>query len=273
MPATPAFIPDYSAILPLPATPRLDVLADELELMLHGGQATDDSPYDWRFLRVCVQQAFDVETGEKETLNAAVLQADYLTRKKDEQESYFNELKAKTEFWETPERWVQAWAAPLLYDADRGEEYFLLPPVFVALRRYQNLPGENAVRELRPTGASQRGRYRFAYLPSGASAFRRLPGGLLGRWGYYTEQLGGAAVDVAHRVYLVPPCAGARFPAKVPLTALYVVRDDRTSALPPPPLRLVEDYDIVRRALELALLRTKEDRVQDANPMPTQPQN
>lgn len=279
-PATPAFTADYTDFLSIPDAKFLDVLADQLELQLNGGQATDDSPYAWPYCRLCVQQAFDVETAETETKNLALLQADYLTRKKDETESYFLDMKARTEFWETPERWIQTFPAPLLYDKEREEQYFLLPAVFVNLRRYQNLPAEDGVRDIVPRNRVARSKYRFAYVPSGANTFRSLPGGLLGRWGFYREQTNGIllpAVDERppgttsqHRVYLVAPRPGQRVPDDVALNQVLVIRDNRTSGLPAPPLLLVQAFNIQRRALETALLRTRSDKDADANPTPTQ---
>lgn len=276
--ATPDFAADYTDILGIPTASELDVLADELDIQLNGGQASSDSAYDWPYLRLCVQQAADVETSDVETKNQALLQADYLTRKKDEVESHFTDLKAKQEFWETPERWIQSFPAPLLYDADRQEQYFILPPAFVNLRRYQNLPAEDAVRDVVPKNRVARNKYRFLYLSTGRTAYSRQPGGLLGRWGYYREQTtptraeteAGAILANQHRCYLVSPKPGQQIPDSVPLLMYVVIRDSRTSGLPAPPLILVQNFNIVRRALELALLRTKMDKDIDAGPTATQ---
>ena len=277
--STPQATPDYAAFLALPNVAWLDAQADQLELQLTGGLPTDESPYPWPLLRLCIQEAYDAETADVETYNRQVLQADYLTRKKDEVESYYLDLKAKSEFWEVPERWIQTFPAPLLYDADRQEQYFLLPPAFVALRRYQNLPAEDSVRDVFPRNRVLRDTYRFTYLPSGVSAYRRHAGGLLGRWGFYREQTNdvpvpalpsGTVLGSEHRVYLTSPKPGQQVPASAPLLQVLVLRNGRTSGLPAPPLRLVLALSIQRRALDIALLRTKRDKIIDSNPSPTQ---
>lgn len=269
-PATPAFTPDYSAALAIPATARLDVLADQLELALNGGRASDDSPYDWNFLRICVEQASNKVIADKEALNAQILQQDYLTRKKDQQDSYFLDLKAKSDFWETPDRWIQSFPIVLLTDEDRGEQYFILPPALVNLHRYQNLPSESGVRDIQPRNVYLRPKYRFAYTAQGATAHTRLPGGSLGRWLFRIEQ--NTATTDPFRCYLTAPRYKATIPESVKLDMYCVIRGDRTSGLPAPPLQLVEDYEIVRYATDLALLRTRQDKVIDANPTPTQVQ-
>lgn len=286
--STPQVTPDYHAFLALPNTDWLNVQTDQLQLQLTGGIPTDDSPYAWPLLRLCIQEAYDAETADVETFNRQVLQADYLTRKKDEIESYYMDLKAKSEFWEVPERWIQTFAAPLLYDADRQEQYFLLPPAFVALRRYQNLPAEDSVRDVLPRNRALRDTYRFTYLPSGVTAYRRHAGGLLGRWGFYREQSNdiqvpatpdplnpsvipsGTVLGFQHRVYLTSPKPGQRVPDSAPLLQVLVLRNGRTSGLPAPPLRLVLALSIQRRAMDIALLRTRADKADDSNPTPTQ---
>ena len=270
MPITPTFTPDYSAFLALPTAELLDVLADQVELQLTGGQPTSDSPYDWRALRLLVQEVFDAETLDTETRNQAVLQADYLARKKDELDSYYIDLKAKSDFWENPDRWVQSFPVPLLYDDDRKEQYFILPQAFVTLRRYQNLPSENTVRDIQARNRALRQKYRFAYMPGVTPAALRLPGGLLGRWGYYTEQTTATEDGEQYRCYLIPSKPSCKFPDNVPLLAYFVIRDSRTSGLPDPPLELVKHFNIVRKVVDAALLRTRQDKTIDANPQPTQ---
>lgn len=272
MPATPVFTPDYAAFLALPTTARLDVLADQVELALTGGQATDDSPYAWPLLRLCVQEAFDKVSADKETANLAILQADYLTRKKDEQDSYFLDLKARSDFWETPDRWIQSFPVHLLLDTDRAQQFFILPPALVNLRRYQNLPTESGVRDIQARHVNLRRRYRFAYTAQGAQAYQRLPGGTLGRHLFHLEQNTSAATPNQYRCYLTPPTSAALIPATVALDMYCVIRGDRTSGLPAPPLQLVEDYDIVRLATDLALLRARQDKIPDASPIPSQAQ-
>ena len=156
----------------------------------------------------------------------------------------------------------------------------------MALHRYQNLPAEESVRDVFPRNRAQRDNFRFTYLQHGISAYRRHPGGLLGRWGFYRERSNDIQVPVAfdplnptaagtvlgyqHRIYLASPKPGQRVPDSTPLLQVLVLRKDRSSGLPPPPLRLVLALSIQRRALYIALLRTKADKAIDSNPSPTQ---
>lgn len=271
MPATPEFTPDYSAALTLPDTLDLDALTDQLQVALTGGQPSDDSPYPWPFLRLCIQEANDAEVADTETKNLAILQADYLTRRKDELDSYFLDLKNKGEFWDTPDADIQAFPAPVLFDAQRQEQYFVVPEVVTKLRRYQNLPNERTVREVYPRARGQRDKYQFVQLTTGHRAHRSLAGGLLGAWGFYTEQNMAATGADQYRVYIEAPKGCEKLADNFALVADYVVRG-RNSGLPDPPLILVQQARIFQRGFELALLKTRQDRVEDANPQITQTQ-
>jgi hypothetical protein len=270
MPATPAFTPDYSAFLNLPLAEVLEVLTDQLELALNGGQSTDDSSYPRTLLRLCMEEAKDKLTAETETANQAILQADYLARKKDEQESYFLDLKAKTEYWESPERWLQSFPVNFLFDNGRGQYYFVLPQVLVMLRRYQNLPSETGIWDIQARNVQLRDRYRFAKTSQGSSSYRRSPGGTLGRFMFHIEKNTAAADTEQNRCYLDTPKFDTKIPADLVFDAYAIVRDDRTSGMPPPALKLVTQFDMYRMAYEIALLRTRQDKLVDAGPSPTQ---
>jgi hypothetical protein len=270
MPATPDFTPDFAPFLNLPLTDLLEVLTDQLEIALNGGQSTDDSPYPRTFLRLCMEEAKDKLTADTETANLAILQQDYLTRKKDEQESYFMDLKAKTEYWETPERWLQAFPVKFLFDNDRGQYYFILPQVLVMLRRYQNLPAETGIWDIQARNVQLRQKYRFAKGSVGVNSYQRSPGGSLGRFMFRTER--NMAIDTAteqSRCYLDTPKFDTKIPDEVQFDAYAVVREDRTSGLPPAALKMVTQFDMVRMATEIAMLRTRQDKLVDASPSPT----
>ncbi|MGI4873231.1 MAG: hypothetical protein ACRYFX_18880 [Janthinobacterium lividum] len=271
MPATPAFTPDYSFLPLAPTTPaqRLDAIADQLELALNGGRASDDSPYDWPFLRLCAEQAKDAETTETEAKNAQSLQANYAARKKDELETYFINQKNKSQNWEAPDADIQSFLVPVLYDTARKEQYFIIPTPVVNLRRWQNLESERTVREIMPRDRTKRDDYQFVYTGLGHRAHRGLPGGLLGCWGFYTEQTTGA--DPPPRVYFEAPTGCEKMPDGFALLADFVIRS-AADGFPDAALWQVEDARIYQRGLELALLRTRQDRVEDSNPMPTQVQ-
>ena len=271
MPATPAFTPNYG-FLPLPPTnpaQRLDAIADQLELALNGGRASDDSPYDWPFLRLCAEQGKDAETTEVEAKNVQSQQNTYALQKKDEVETYFINQKNKSQGWEAPEADIQSFLVPVLYDTARKEYYFVIPAVVTSLRRWQNLESERTVRELMPRDRTRRDDYQFVYTAIGHRAYRGLPGGLLGCWGFYTEQTNGA--DPPPRVYLISPTGCEKLPDGLPLLADFVIRN-AANGLPDAPLWQVEDARIYQRGLELALLKTRQDRVEDAVPVITQVQ-
>ncbi len=271
MPATPAFTPDYTFVN-LPLADELEILTDEVELALNGGQASDDSPYPRTFLRLCMEQAKDKLVADTETANLAVLQTDYSARKKDEMETYFLDLKAKSDLGESPDRWIQSMPVVFLFDTDRGQYYFVLPQALVNLRRYQNLPNEYGVWDIQARNVQLRDQYRFAQARVGSAAFRHGPGGSLGRFMFSIEQNTGiTALADQYRCYITTPKFDTKLPDSLTFIAYYVLRDARTSGLPDPPLRMVTRLDMVRLCTEFALLRTRQDKLVDASPTPTNP--
>lgn len=258
------------AFIGIPSAERDTVLADQLELMLTGGNPSDDSPYDIRFVQLCVQESRIGLQNEIDQLNERIRQEDFVLRQKLEKDSYFDDLRARREDEASADRWIQAFRIKLLLDVERDEQYFLLPQAFVQLRRYQNLPGEEGVRDIEALRRTDRGKYPFVYVPNGIDVLSAgvYAGGLQGNWGFYYEQYNGE-----HRVYLIPPTRlSAKIPDDFPLRGRVVVRESRLTSLPTAPLRrAASDWEILRRALDLALLRTKPDLTNDNAPITSPP--
>ncbi|TGE29812.1 hypothetical protein [Hymenobacter metallicola] len=261
---------DTAPVVPAPALPyaflgRPDaardlILADQLHHWLVGGPPTADSPYTTRELRLWVQQArlwLDAEITRK---NKEIEQADFVTRQKLERESFFDDVRAKSEFGETPERWMQTFILQVLTDPDTEEQYSELPEAFVNLRRYQNLPGEEGVYAVMAVKEVDRRHTEgtLVKLTPGQELLidQTLPFGLFGRYGFRRE---GARIKYS-RDRGMKPIAAAKLLAKL------ILRDSRLTTLPEAPLiAAAHDFEILKLAQQFALKRKAEDKLNDNN--------
>ncbi|UYZ60100.1 hypothetical protein [Hymenobacter latericus] len=239
-----------------PETDRLDVLAAEVHRIVAGGNVSADSPVDRRECRLAVQHAYDARKQDVAKYNADRLQKDFTDRLAADKAIYFENLDAIYKFDGTADAWVQTWDNWPVHTNDDGEYYCLLPQEFVAIRRYQNLPGEELVRMAEPQKVVDRTRRQYLPLRHGqAAAWQTLYGSMEGNYGFHRE---GDRLVLTYALGSAPP------PDKV--LRLQAVIRPKSDTLPEPGLlEAMNEEDILRRAVAIVTRTRAEDKINDNN--------
>jgi len=256
MPTTPVFT--APAIDPLDPQ-RAAVLAERLHRLLDGGTPRPDSKHQRRELLLHIVSAYAAQQGEVLYRNAQARQQDYLLRQKLEKEWYFDDLRVQSEVGGTVDEFLYSFIVPVHRDAVSDYDYVELPEEFLTLKRYANLPGEG-VFDVLPL--SRRDRREVQFVP-----LRGTQGSLL--TGLFKNGLGGKYTWSRRLSRLLldadPGCKRVKDRFEE-LEVLLVMRRRKTDELPEPALlQAAQDFDILARALKLALKVVPEDKVIDNN--------
>lgn len=238
-----------------PTAARFDLLTAQVLRIMTGGDPTADSVYDKREVRLMVEQATTAQQAAIDTANKDKSRAATIENQAFQKAQYFEDMDALYKFGATAEAFIQTFRKwPVLTDADTGERYSLLPEPFVKIKRYQNLPGEEAVRSVEPVRLTDRHKRR--YIPLNAGQYQLLSRGgigLEGNYGFYRE---------GEKLFYVwqhgtPP------PPDTELQLSVVIRADRDGLVAPGLIADAQDVDIIARAVALLQRRAQEDKVND----------
>jgi hypothetical protein len=255
MPATPA--PDYDrSYLAAPTAERADVVAWQIFRILTGGQPVADSPYDIREIKLLYSQVMQEMQGEVNRLNAERLYKDTIERTAFDKAQYFDDMKAIYEYGGTSDdHLVTVYNWPVLFDANQGVYYSLLPEGWLNLKRYRQLPGEEIPRSVTPMKVQDRRKRRYIPLQGGQ---QNLVEGLQGNLGYYIAGATGERIEYYYDPEIDFPDTQVKIER--------ILRPDRDTLPTPGLMQDAQDDMAIPKVVALIMRKAPADTKNDANP-------
>jgi len=244
-----------------PAADRLDILGSQILRILTGGDPTADSQWGKRECMLALEEVRAKLQADRDRMNADLKRRGFIENTELYRKQYFEDLDALYKYGGTADAWIRTFTLPVLFNKATGLSYFELPPVFLALDRYQVLPGEDSIRAVRRTlWHSNSIAPRYVCVSNGqASLLQNLyGGGMQGNIMVMRQDTNGV---------FVPDNALIEITDKF-VDADLVIRPKRDTVPDYGFFGAVDDAEMVQGATNLLLKRGIQDQVSDNVPSP-----